>query len=416
MEHGGLGYVDAIEELAQSVGLTVPHEAGTGRRQAPSEAPGLMSLLDSAARYYQRRLREATPAIDYLKGRGLSGVTAARFGLGYAPPGWRNLEAAVADYNDAGMVRAGLVKDSLDDGSRPVDGAAPEPAAEESRAQRKRYDRFRDRVMFPIRNPRGGIIGFGGRVLGDGEPKYLNSPETPVFSKGRELYGLYEGRTELRNQNQAIVVEGYMDVVMLAEHGINNAVATLGTATTADHIRKLFRIVDTLVFCFDGDRAGKKAAWRALETCLPIITDTQRVQFLFLPDGEDPDSYVSQSGADGFREAVAGAQPLSAFMIDRLSADDDLDSPEGRARLLAEARPMLAAFKADGMRMQMTREIADLAGIGLVQLQQYLDKHKTSDRPPPNAPPGGRDTGQSHAAAPRRDGRRHSLIWIPSAP
>lgn len=376
MEHAGLGYVDAIEDLAQSVGLTVPHESGGGRRPTPSEAPGLMDLLGSASRYYQRRLRESDAAINYLKGRGLSGQTAARFALGYAPPGWRNLEAAVPDYNDAALVRAGLVKESGgdDDAGVAADSAESTELTAPSAPSRKRYDRFRHRVMFPIRNPRGGIIGFGGRVIDDGQPKYLNSPETPVFSKGRELYGLFEGRTELRNLNQALVVEGYMDVVMLAEHGIGHAVATLGTATTTEHIRKLLRIVDSLVFCFDGDRAGKKAAWRALQTCLPIISDTQRVQFLFLPDGEDPDSYVRQNGADGFREAVAAAQPLSGFMLDHLSAAGDLDSPEGRARLVAEARPLLAAFSAEGMRMQMTREVADLAGIGLVQMQQYLSQ------------------------------------------
>jgi DNA primase len=366
MEHGGLGYVDAIEELAQSVGLTVPHEKGTRSTERDSNTPTVLELLTTATRYYQRRLKESPEAIEYLKGRGLSGVTAGKFALGYAPDGWRNLEAAVADYDDKLLETAGLVTGGKDDD----DGSE---SNEQSNRRKKRYDRFRKRVMFPIRNPRGSVIGFGARIIGSGEPKYLNSPETPVFSKGRELYGLFEGRTALREANQAIVVEGYMDVVMLAEHGINNAVATLGTATTPDHIRKLLRIVDSLVFSFDGDQAGRKAAWRAFEACLPIITDTQRVQFLFLPDGADPDSYVRDHGAGALQNAIEDAQPLSAFMIDRLTEQGDLETPEGRARFLSHARPLLSALTADGLRMQMAREVADVSGIGLIELEQYIN-------------------------------------------
>ncbi len=402
MEHGGLGYVDAIEELAQSVGLTVPHEKGTGPVNRDNNTPTLIELLTTAARYYQRRLKESPPAIEYLKGRGLSGVTAGRFALGFAPDGWRNLEAAVADYDDKSLDAAGLVTGGNSDDDQNA-------GEEQSGRRKKRYDRFRNRVMFPIRNPRGSVIGFGARIIGSGEPKYLNSPETPVFSKGRELYGLYEGRTALRESNQAIIVEGYMDVVMLAEHGINNAVATLGTATTPDHIRKLLRIVDSLVFSFDGDQAGRKAAWRALEACLPIVTDTQRVQFLFLPDGADPDSFVREQGAGALQMAIENAQPLSAFMIAHLSEDSDLNTPEDRARFLAQARPLLSALSADGLRMQMAREVADVAGIGLIELEQYLNAQPTEPRamrvpaqPSRQEPP----DWQSSGGTPRRPGRR----------
>ncbi|HMS81640.1 MAG TPA: DNA primase, partial [Burkholderiaceae bacterium] len=290
MEHGGLSYPDAIHELARSVGLEVPDErpgAGEARRRDPD----LLETLAAAARFYKQRLKDTPRAIEYLKGRGVSGETAARFGIGYAPDGWRSLEAAVPDYSAATLVESGLVIEPEPDPGADVDGGAPP-------GRRKRYDRFRDRVMFPIRNPRGQTIGFGGRVLGQGEPKYLNSPETPVFSKGRELYGLFEGRDAIRAADCVIVVEGYMDVVMLAQHGVGNAVATLGTATTAQHVHKLLRLVDRVVFAFDGDAAGRRAAWRALEACLPLAADTKRIDFLFLPPEHDPDSFVRERGAD----------------------------------------------------------------------------------------------------------------------
>ena len=261
MEHGGMSYPDAIHELARSAGLTVPEERGAAD-DARRRDPDLLETIAAAARFYKQRLKDSPHAIDYLKGRGVSGETAARFGIGYAPEGWRSLEAAVPDYSARTLVESGLVIEP-----------EPEPDAEpagQGPGRRKRYDRFRDRIMFPIRNPRGQTIGFGGRVLGQGEPKYLNSPETPLFSKGRELYGLFEGRDAIRAADCVIVVEGYMDVVMLAQHGVRNAVATLGTATTAQHVQKLLRLVDRVVFAFDGDAAGRRAAWRALEACLPL--------------------------------------------------------------------------------------------------------------------------------------------------
>ncbi|HWS74659.1 MAG TPA: DNA primase, partial [Quisquiliibacterium sp.] len=356
MEHAGLSYVDAIHELAQSVGLQVPDEPGPGR-EAPRQDPGLLELMATAAKFYRQRLRDSPRAIEYLKGRGLTGETAARFGIGYAPDGWRNLQAAVAEYGARTLVEAGLVIESGADDRAAEDGP---PAA----AAKKRYDRFRDRIMFPIRNPRGQVIGFGGRVIGAGEPKYMNSPETPLFSKGRELYGIFEARDALRSENCAIVVEGYMDVVMLAQHGVPNAVATLGTATTPDHVRKLLRLVDRVVFSFDGDAAGRKAAWRALEACLPHAADTKRLEFLFLPAEHDPDSYVRAHGVEGFAGLLRQAMPLSEFMLQELAARVDLAVPEGRATFLALARPLIRALPQAALRMQLLHRVADEGGVG----------------------------------------------------
>ncbi len=401
MEHAGLTFVEAVEDLAREMGLTVPQEAGTPGSGGARNQPNLIEVLDQAARFYQRRLREAPVAIEYLKGRGLSGATAARFGLGYAPPGWRNLEAVAADYDDEAWEQAGLVKTNADQLAEAGAGNDSQPA------RAKRYDRFRERVMFPIRNPRGSVIGFGARILHKGEPKYLNSPETPVFSKGRELYGLFEGRQALREKNQAIVVEGYMDVVMLAEHGVDNAVATLGTATTPDHVRKLLRQVDHLVFSFDGDAAGRKAAWRALQACLPIVSDTQQVSFLFLPDGTDPDDYVRAHGQAGFYQQIEQAQALSAFMLKGLTDTVPMETPEGRARFLAAARPLLLALGADGLRLQIKHQVAELGRIGLVELDRFLDAGEPaarSDSAAGSAAPEGHGYDQAAGPAPARGG------------
>src|SRR5687767_6549229 len=267
IEYSGLGLVDAVRDLAQSVGMTVPEAPRSEHLQRRvAEGEDLHAVLLTAARYYRSQLKEAPPAIEYLKKRGLSGEVAKRFGVGYAPGGWQNLAAAFPDYNAKALVAAGLVKQN-----------------EEGR----RYDLFRDRIMFPIVDMRGNVIGFGGRVLESGEPKYLNSPETAVFEKGRELYGLYQARRAIRDAGRVVVVEGYMDVVALAQHEIGYAVATLGTATTGVHVQKLLRQADQVVFCFDGDAAGRRAAWRALETSLPELVDGKELRFLFLPQGED---------------------------------------------------------------------------------------------------------------------------------
>ncbi|HKJ77760.1 MAG TPA: DNA primase, partial [Gammaproteobacteria bacterium] len=285
MEYDHMGFVEAVEELAAKQGLEIPYEGG-----APAAGPGrdlkpLYDLLGQADRYFRHQLRNhpaAAKAVDYLKGRGVSGEVAAAFGLGYAPPGWDGLLQALGRDDGAlkRLVEVGLLIEREED--------------------RRRYDRFRDRVIFPIRDPRGRTVGFGGRVLGDDKPKYLNSPESEVFHKGRELYGLYEAQQAVRRPERLLVVEGYMDVVALAQHGIANAVATLGTAATADHLQRLFRVTGEVVFCFDGDEAGGKAAWRALENAMPQMRDGRQVRFMFLPQGEDPDSLVRAIGGEAF--------------------------------------------------------------------------------------------------------------------
>ncbi len=392
IDHAGLGFVDAVGELAQQAGVDVPRERSDEPQQRRD--PGVLESLAAAARFYKRRLVDSQRAIDYLKARGLSGATAARFAIGYAPEGWRPLEGAVADYAAPALLGAGLVIEPDGD-----DGQAP------SAERRKRYDRFRDRIMFPIRNPRGQVIGFGGRVLDRGEPKYLNSPETEVFSKGRELYGLYEARDALRREGCAVVVEGYMDVVMLAEHGVGNAVATLGTATTGDHARKLLRLVDRVVFAFDGDAAGRKAAWRALQNCLPHANDIKRIDFMFLPAEHDPDSFVREHGADGFAAAVAAATPLSAYMLQALRDGNDLDTAEGRARMLAQAAPLLEALGAPGLRLQISHALAATAGIGREELDAYLEESAGSREA--WAGRGGAQAGRSGRAGAAPDGAGH---------
>jgi DNA primase len=397
MEQAGLGYVDAIHELARSAGLTVPQETSPG--DAVRRDPDLLETLAAAAKFYKSRLRESSAAIDYLKGRGVSGETAARYGIGYAPDGWRGLEAAVPDYSAQALVSTGLVIESEPDSD--ADGTGSHGAGGPREGQRRRrYDRFRDRIMFPIRNPRGQVIGFGGRVMGKGEPKYLNSPETALFSKGRELYGLFEARDAIRAADCVIVVEGYMDVVMLAQHGVRNAVATLGTATTALHAQKLLRLVDRVVFAFDGDAAGRRAAWRALEGCLPHAADTKRIDFLFLPAEHDPDSFVRAHGAEGFAAELAATQPLSEFLLRELSSRVDLSTPEGRARMQAEARPLLLALPPAALRMQLVQALATRVGIRGEDLLQFIQP----DAPAPRV-------GSTRAESPSRGGMTDRPGW-----
>ena len=325
MEHGGMSFIEAVKDLAQSYGLQVPEDdADPAERQRAQQQrqrqATLNEVLEKAGESYRKHLKTSPQAIDYLKGRGLSGEVAKQFGLGYAPDGWRNLASVFSDYQDALLVESGLVI-----------------SHEESGEEDKRYDRFRDRIMFPIRNVKGECIGFGGRVLGEGTPKYLNSPETPVFSKGRELYGLFEARTALREAGYVLVTEGYMDVVALAQLGCPNAVATLGTACTTDHVQKLFRFTDSVVFSFDGDAAGRRAARKALDGALPFATDVRNVKFLFLPAEHDPDSFVRAHGTDAFARMVSDATPLSRFVMEVAREGCDIDSAEGRALLAAQA-------------------------------------------------------------------------------
>ncbi len=376
MEHAGLGYVEAIEDLARSVGMTVPRlrpqPGQSGDLANASASPDLFSLLADAARFYRQRLRDSPRAIDYLKRRGLTGEVAARFGIGYAPDQWRGLEAAVPDYASQALVQAGMVIESEGDEGRS-----------------RRFDRFRDRIMFPIRNARGQIIGFGGRVIDAGEPKYMNSPETPVFSKGREVYGLFEAREAIRKEDCVIVVEGYMDVVMLAQHGVGNAVATLGTATTPDHVRKLMRMADRVVFAFDGDAAGRRAASRALGVCLPMASDTRRLDFLFLPPEHDPDSFVREHGESAWRQQLGKTLSLSELMLRDLQAELNLDTPEGRAMLLAQAAPMLLQLGAPALRMQLVHRIAALSQLNGAEVERYLAQQR---------PVGGLPTGVASGA------------------
>jgi DNA primase len=386
MEHAGKSFPDAVEELARDAGLEVPRTERPGERERREEAQDLNELLLTAAKLYRSRLKDAPQAIEYLKSRGLTGAVAAHFGIGYAPDAWQSLAEVFPKYDDPALEAAGLV--IAGDGG-------------------KRYDRFRDRIMFPIHDSRGRVIGFGGRVLGAGEPKYLNSPETPVFSKGRELYGLYLARNALRNAGRVVVVEGYMDVVALAQHGIEYAVATLGTATTPVHAQKLFRLTDSVVYCFDGDNAGRKAAWRALENTLPVIADGKNATFLFLPDGEDPDDFVRKRGKAAFEAALAGAMPLSEFLLAELAARHPPASPEGKAALVAAARPMLAEIGAPVLSAILRKRLADLAGLPEEDLRGLLAATGTRDSAP--AEPAARHAPAarpSRGPAPRTPARR----------
>ncbi|MDO9636075.1 MAG: DNA primase, partial [Thiobacillus sp.] len=316
MEYEHMSFPDAVGALAQDVGLPVPE---SGEPDRPRPPPALWDALEQAAQFYKKQLKQTPRAIDYLKNRGLTGTIAARYGIGYAPDG-SPLKQVFADYTADALAASGLV----------IDG------------DRGRYDRFRDRIMFPIRNIKGQIVGFGGRVLDQGEPKYLNSPETPLFHKGSELYGLFEARAAIKAAGRAIVVEGYMDVVALAQHGVEFAVAALGTATTPIHVRTLLRHTDRLVYAFDGDKAGRKAAWRALENSLEALQDGKEVSFLFLPEGEDPDSYIRTHGQAAFLHLLDNdTVPLSAFLARELARDRKLDSQEGRAALIKDAKPLL---------------------------------------------------------------------------
>ncbi|MEW5966910.1 MAG: DNA primase [Pseudomonadota bacterium] len=336
MEYEHMSFPDAIAALAQDVGLAVPQ---SGEPERPRPPPALWDALEQAAQFYKQQLKQSPRAIDYLKGRGLTGAIAARYGIGFAPDG-SPLKQVFKDYDADALVACGLVVEN----------------------EGRRYDRFRDRIMFPIRNLKGQIIGFGGRVLDRGEPKYLNSPETPLFHKGSEIYGLFEARAAIKAAGRAIVVEGYMDVVALAQHGVEFAVATLGTATTPIHARTLLRHTDRLIYAFDGDNAGRKAAWRALENTLEALQDGKEVRFLFLPEGEDPDSYIRSHGRDAFLQLLdADTVPLSAFLVRELARDCRLDTQEGRAALLKAAKPLLDRIAAPLLAGLIRRQLADMA-------------------------------------------------------
>ncbi len=367
MEYDNMDFVEAVEELAQREGLEVPREASGF--DGPDYRP-LYATMEQAAQFYQLQLRQhpqAKSAVEYLQQRGMSGEIAATFGIGFAPPGWDNL------IKQMGRDKQGLEQLRLT-------GMISEPDG-------KCYDRFRDRIMFPIRNYRGQVIAFGGRILGDGEPKYLNSPETSIFHKGRELYGLYEARKAVKKLERLLVVEGYMDVVALAQFGIPYVVATLGTATTPEHLQQLFRTTAEVVFCFDGDQAGRKAGWKALTTSLPMMQDGREIRFLFLPDGEDPDSMIRNEGVVPFAARIEQATPLSSFLFDHLTAQVEMETPAGRAKLAELAKPLLSQLPQGVFRGLMQKKLSSMVGVEL-PLQ------------------GGAERPQRRAARPRRGGRQ----------
>ncbi len=358
MEYEHMGFPDAVAALAQDAGLPVPE---SGEPDRPRPPPALWDALEQAAQFYKKQLKQTPRAIEYLKKRGLTGAIAARYGIGYAPDG-SPLKQVFADYAADALAASGLV----------IDG------------DRGRYDRFRDRIMFPIRNIKGQIVGFGGRVLDQGEPKYLNSPETPLFHKGSELYGLFEARAAIKAAGRAIVVEGYMDVVALAQHGVEFAVAALGTATTPIHARTLLRHTDRLIFAFDGDNAGRKAAWRALENSLEALQDGKEASFLFLPEGEDPDSYIRSHGQAAFLKLLdADTVPLSAFLVRELARGRKLDSQEGRAALIKDAKPLLERIAAPLLASLIRRQIAELAHLQPDELGLVGMKANASRQAPP---------------------------------
>ena len=361
MEFDHMSFVEAIESLANSMGVEVPRDESDRPARRYDELFDLMSRVE---RFWQQGLREKPAAVDYLKQRGIDGSTAKRFGLGYAADAWSSVLDKFGTSQEAidRLLAAGLI-------IRKDNGA--------------HYDRFRDRIMFPIRDVRGRCIAFGGRAMGDGEPKYLNSPETVLFHKGRELYGLHEARQALRHIDRFVVVEGYMDVVALARHGIDFSVATLGTATSEDHLNRLFRLTENIDFCFDGDRAGKQAAWRALETALPHIREGRQVRFVFLPEGHDPDSYVNEHGADAFIGALDNGLALSDYLITDLAGQVDLDTVDGRARLAELAKPMVGRIPPGVYRELLIESLAQTVGLTSGKLEKILGREQAADNDQP---------------------------------
>ena len=362
MEFDHMSFVEAIEALAGMMGVDVPRDESDRPARRYDE---LFSLMGSVENHWQACLRDNPGAVDYLKQRGIDGATAKRFGIGYAPDSWSDVLDKFGKTTEAAerLLATGLV-------IRKDNG--------------KHYDRFRDRIMFPIRDTRGRTIGFGGRALGDGEPKYLNSPETVLFHKGRELYGLYEARQALRQIDQLVVVEGYMDVVALSRHGIDFSIATLGTATTSDHLDRIFRLTDNVVFSFDGDRAGRAAAWRALENALPQVREGRQIRFVFLPEKHDPDTYVNEFGADGFMQAIDEGIALSDFLIGELSSQVDMTTIDGKARLAELAKPLINNIPPGVYRELLIDSLADTVGLSAAKLERMLGQARDSkNRPVP---------------------------------
>ncbi|MBV1914950.1 MAG: DNA primase [Pseudomonadales bacterium] len=383
MDYDSLEFVEVIEQLASQAGLVVP-QGNQRDDQKTKQRATIYDLLQKVDEYYQEQLRshnEAEAAKQYLKARGLSGQLAKQFGLGFAPPGWQNLLHRFPEEEQRKMLhQCGLLVDKEDGG---------------------RYDRFRHRITFPIRDQRGRAIAFGGRVMGDDKPKYINSPESPVFHKSQELYGLFEARKSNRDLKRIIVVEGYMDVIMLAQHGFTETVATLGTAINTSHLERVFRNCSEVIFCFDGDRAGKAAAWRALEAASPIMTDGRRAKFLMLPEGEDPDSLVQKDGPERFGQRLQEAQSLSDYLFSQLMQNIDMDGLDGRAQLAAEARPLIQKFPRGVFYQLMVDKLAELTGMSKPDMASYLNTGKKSEpmRQQPSRPQSSRSQNSAQQSA-----------------
>jgi len=368
MEYAGLTFVDAIEELAKSVGLTVPQQLGdTAKASDQQQSIALILVMEKIMTWYQEQLKKNQRPVQYLKNRGLSGEVAKRFSLGYAPDEWQNFTDVIGSYEDESianvLAQTGMMVQGESDGSMRV----------------KRFDRFRDRIMFPIRSLKGQVIGFGGRVIDKGDPKYLNSPETVLFKKGQTLYGLFEARKFVREKGFVLVCEGYMDVVALAQMGFPNAVATLGTACTDHHIQLLLRHTDRIVFSFDGDSAGRKAAKRAFEACIPHLADDKEIRFLFLPKEHDPDSFIREFGQDKFNEEIQKAQPLSRFFIDVVSDQIDWSSAEGKAQAQNNAKDYFKKMPAIALRVQILRDFAKRLGSSQLELEKFYGLPSTQE-------------------------------------
>jgi DNA primase len=372
MDHDHMAFPEAVEELATRLGLMVPHEGGVEAGPRRADEP-LYELMARVAKFYAEALAREPRARDYAAGRGLTPATLERFGIGYAPNSWNELLRRFG----TGAPERKRLSDA---------GLIIERERGQVQSGERHYDRFRDRLMFPIRDARGRVIAFGGRIIDSGEPKYLNSPETVLFHKGRELYGLYETRRARPNLSRLVIVEGYMDTVRLHQSGIDYAVATLGTATTPEHLRRIFRLVPTVVFAFDGDRAGRAAAWRALQQALPEAREGRELRFLFLPQGHDPDTLVAEEGREAFEERLAGAVPLSEYLVHELSEQSELSSADGRARFAESARPLFAKVPEGVYRELLLERLAQVVGLSAARLEELWGQGRPG-APPVAAPP-----------------------------
>nr|VFK35063.1 MAG: DNA primase [Candidatus Kentron sp. MB]VFK77141.1 MAG: DNA primase [Candidatus Kentron sp. MB] len=415
MEYTRMDFTDAVRVLAERIGMDVPRESAAGKTEE-DDTSSLYEILDKATGFYQRQLQahpQAAKVATYLQQRHVSPEIISEFAIGYAPPGW---DALLRAFGKTGKDRARLSRAGLITGK---EGKNP-------------YDRFRDRIMFPIRDGRGRIIGFGGRVLGEETPKYLNTPETPVFHKGRELYGLYQARQASRELSRLLVVEGYMDVVALAKEGIRYAVATLGTATTAEHLTRIYRVAPEVVFCFDADPAGHKAAWRALETILPLLRDGRQASFMFLPEGEDPDSFVKKAGRGAFEAELSKAVSLANFLFQRLLTQVDRSTLDGKARLVELAKPLLLRLPSGAFRELCLSHLSDLSGLDRPRLEAQFTGKQKSAPPRRNANPIGKPASRTvpslmrrvislllhhpHVARPAIDRERLRMLALPGVP